>query len=209
MDVERIERALREGPMDEPIYVPGTYRRAKSGWSLAVGAAVLTGVLLVGIATGLGLGLLRTPAPGLGAAELVALAAKLQGTWTSAEITRQQFINSEVALGNNVDDVDNLLNHDPFASSIRFELSFADGRLSVSASKDGGPMLEQSGGPYRLLDTGEIYYEDLGCFITVRFAVNAEHLSFQRISTRSCGADERAANSGFFNLLPYSRSGGG
>ena len=208
MDLERIERALRQGPVDEPVYVPGSFHRARSRWTLALAAAVVTGALVIGLAIGFGLGILRAPAPNVGAPDLEALAAALRGTWTSGEITRQQFISSEVALGNDIDDVDNLLIHDPFDSSIRFELSFVDGRLTVSAAKDGGPMVEQSGGPYRLLDTGQIYYEDLGCFVTVRFAITHDRLTFQRISTRSCGADERAANSGFFNLLPYARTAG-
>lgn len=208
MDLERIERALREGPVDEPIYVPGTFRRARSRWSLAIGAAVVTGGLLIGLVIGLGLGILRAPAPGIGAVDLEALAAELQGTWTSEEITRQQWISSLVALGNDIDDIDNLLIHDPMESRVYYELSFVDSRLTVWAAVDGRPVLEQSGGPYRLLDTGEIYYDDLGCYITVRFAIKGDRLTFQRISTESCGADERVANSAFFNLVPYARTVG-
>lgn len=207
MDVERIERALREGPADEPIYRPGSHRRARGRWSLAVGAAVVTAVLLLGVATGVGLGLLREPAPGLGAGELEALAAALKGTWGAEEITREDWISQEVALGNNIDDVEGLLINNPMQSRIRYQLAFVGGRLTVSAAADGGPMVEQSGGPYRLLASGAIYYADLGCYVTVKFTITGGRLAFQRISTVSCGADERVANSAFFNLVPYARTG--
>lgn len=207
MDVERIERALREGPVDEPVYVPGSFRRARSRWSLAVGV-VVTGALVTGLVIGLGVGILRAPAPNIGVPDLEALAAELQGTWTAEEITRQRWISSLVALGNNIDDIDNNLINNPMESRVTYELSFVDGRLTVWAAVDGGPMLEQSGGPYRLLDTGAIYYDDLGCYVTVRFAITGDRLTFQRISTESCGADERLANSAFFNLVPYARTAG-
>ncbi|MEO6059111.1 MAG: hypothetical protein ABIQ05_03960 [Candidatus Limnocylindria bacterium] len=206
MDVERIERALREGPADEPVYVPGTFRRARSRWSLAIGAGVVAAALVIGLVIGIGLGVLRAPAPNVGAPDLEALAAELQGTWTSDEITRDRFITGLVALGNNRDDVDNLLIHDPILSMVQFELAFDDGQLAISAATDGGPMVEQSGGPFHLLPEGSIYYDDLGCYITVAFAISGDRLTFQRISTVSCGADERAANSGFFNLSPYARA---
>lgn len=208
MDVERIERALRAGPVDEPIYVPGSFRRAGSRWSFTVGVVVATGALVIGVVIGVGVGILRPPAPNIGAPDLEALAAELQGTWMSEVITRHDWITAQVALGNDIDDIDNLLIHDPMESRIRYQLSFDDSHLTVSAATDGGPVLEQSGGPYRLLDTGAIYYDDLGCFVTVRFAISGDRLNFQRISTVSCGADERVANSAFFNLVSYTRSGG-
>lgn len=208
MDVERIEHALRAGPVDEPIYVPGSFRRAGRRWSFTVGVVVATGALVIGLVIGVGVGILRAPAPNISARDLEALAAELQGTWMSEVITRGDWITAQVALGNDIDDIDNLLINNPMESQVRYQLAFVDGRLTVSAAADGGLMIEQSGGPYRLLDSGAIYYDDLGCFVTVRFAISGDRLTFQRISTVSCGADERVANSAFFNLVPYARRGG-
>jgi hypothetical protein len=149
-----------------------------------------------------------TPSATGSATELEALAAALKGTWTAAEITREEWISQEVALGNNIDDVENLLINNPMQSRIRYQLAFVGGRLTVSAAADGGPMVEQSGGPYRLLASGAIYYDDEGCYVTVKFTITEDRLAFQRISTVSCGADERVANSAFFNLVPYARTAG-
>lgn len=63
MDLDRIERALRQGPADEPRYVPGTFERRspkRLPWALAAFAVVATTVLVAALLIGIGI-FLRSP----------------------------------------------------------------------------------------------------------------------------------------------------
>lgn len=58
MDLDRIERALREGPADEPRYVPGTFRGRspeRLPWAMAAFAAVAATALVAALLIGVGL----------------------------------------------------------------------------------------------------------------------------------------------------------
>jgi Galactose oxidase, central domain len=63
MDLDRIERALREGPADEPRYVPRTFGRRspeRLPWAFAAVAAVAATALVAALLIGIGL-ILRSP----------------------------------------------------------------------------------------------------------------------------------------------------
>ena len=56
MDDDRLERALRQRPPDEPDYVPGRHRRPTSrAGSLALTIPAIVAALIVGLAIGSGL----------------------------------------------------------------------------------------------------------------------------------------------------------
>jgi hypothetical protein len=208
MDLERIERALREGPVDEPIYVPGAFaRRRRSIWSLAVVSAAVGAALVIGVIVGVGLSVLREPDGGVGVApDVEALAAQLEGRWVSDEITHDEWVSALLAMGHDIDDIDAFLLHDPIETSTHYDLVFNDGLLTLFDTAPPDPRLEMGDGRYELLPDGRLYYDDRGCFITARFTIEGDRLTFDPISTDSCGADERVANSAFFNLAGYTRA---
>ncbi|MGI8829484.1 MAG: hypothetical protein ACR2I5_06910 [Candidatus Limnocylindria bacterium] len=210
MDEKRIELAVREGPVDEPTYLPGTFGRAgRRGWSLVAVTAVAALALVVGLGLGVGLGVLRAPGSGTGgpSPDPEALAAALKGRWTGDEISRETWVSDLRALGHDIDDIDNFLLHDPIETSTHYELLFDGNELVVAEIADGGPVEFLSTGPYEILPDGRFTWDDLGCRVTAGFRINGDRLAFERISTESCGADERVANSAFFNLTPYTRAG--
>lgn len=208
MGPQRIEQALRDGPPNEPRYVPGSFRRdVLSQWSLAVGGAFVAVALVLGVAAGLGIGVLRSPGGNVGnPPDLEAIAAELQGAWVSDAISRDDWVSGLVSMGHDIDDVDNFLIHDPIVKDVTYFLTFSDGTLNISSSLDGAPVIENSDGPYRLLPEGRLSWEDLGCFVTADVTVDGDRLTFEPVETESCGADERVANSAFFNLAPYERA---
>jgi hypothetical protein len=209
MDVERIERALRDGPVDEPLYVPGSFRRpGRTGWSMAVVFASAGAALVLGVFVGLGLGVLRTPGDVGSPVDTDALAAQLEGRWTSEEMTRDEWNNGLVALGFDIDDVEAFHRHDPIASTVRYELEFRDGWLDLFVEAPPNPLVEMGDGPLRILPDGRIHHDDRDCFVTMAFDTDGDQLTFARISTESCGVEEQLANSAFFNLSTYTRLDG-
>lgn len=208
MDLESIERALRAGPVDEPVYVPDSFRRSPGGiWSLAAVTGVLAVTLVVGAAAGYALSMLRGTGDGPGAPNASALAASLEGRWVSQQITRQDWIDALAALGHQMDEVNAFLLHDPIASRTRYELRFLEDHLQVFEAADSTPFQGEAGGPYQVMATGAVLYDDIGCFVTATFDITGDRLSFEPISTESCDAEERIANTAFFNLVDYTRAG--
>jgi hypothetical protein len=209
MDLERIERALRQGPADEPVYVAGGFRRAGRRRSMLLVTAAVGSALVVGVVLGLGLDTLRSPSgdTGVPALDLEALNAELAGTWLSDPITRDQFVDFMVEAGHAEADIDAFLEHDPIVSSSRFGLAF-DGRarLVVFEMPEGGIADILSNGPYELLPDGRLTFDDLGCVVTARFTIAGDRLTFEPVSLEGCDPDERIANSAFFNLTPYTFS---
>jgi hypothetical protein len=211
MDLDRIERALREGPADEPRYTPGMYaRQPRSLLAMAAAAAVLAAAVITGLAVGIGLDLLQRPGSLVGGpANVGLLEGQLEGQWTSGEISREAFISKLVEQGHQIDDVNSFLKppEPAIERSVRFRLIFQTGDLVVERSVDGRAWDRAAVGPYRVLPDGSLWYDDLGCIITAGFAVSDEALNFDRIGTQHCGAIERVANSAFFNLSSYERTG--
>lgn len=205
MNRERIEQALREGPPHEPRYVAGSFHRPRNRWSMAVGAALVTVALVIGIVVGLGIGILRNPAGRGAPADPALVARQLIGDWKTAPIAKADWRSRLLALGHNVDDIDAFLIHSPMNVDVVYELTFADGTLTVSESPDGAAFSRDSIGPYQVLDDGRLSWADLGCFVKAPVSFDGDRMMFGTIETSSCGADERIANSAFFNLAPYTR----
>lgn len=208
MDLERIERALREGPVDEPPYVPGAFRRADRRRSTRLMMATVGAALVVGVVVGMSLDALRSPGDtGAPAPDLEALSAELAGTWLSDPITEDQFVEFMLESGHDSDDIDAFFEHDPILRGTRYGLSF-DGRerLVVFEVPQGGDPDILSNGPYELLPDGRLRWDDLGCVVTVRFTIAGDRLTFEPVSLAGCGPDERIANAAFFNLTPYTFS---
>lgn len=206
MDIEAIERALREGPVDEPRYVPGAFRRARQRLWFATTAFVATAALVAGVVLGVMLSELRQPGGGVGGPAPDELAAELEGRWVSEVISRAEWISMATASGHDPADIDAFLLHDPIESQVQYELLFQDGRIEVFGTFDGSPSERLAGGPYRLLDNGALRcFNEIGCFITATFELSADRLSFSPIATESCDEVERLAMWAFFNAAPYTR----
>ena len=208
MDVERIERALRDGPMDEPIYVPGAFRK-RHGSSLVLLFASVGAALVLGVAVGLGLGVLNVPRVDVGApVDTNALAARLEGRWVSEEMTRDEWVSGLQALGLNIDDIEAFHRHDPIPTTVRYEFVFSEGVLDIFVEAPPSELGEVGDGPYRILADGRLYFDDRQCFVTMAFDIEGDLLTFDRISTESCGVEEQVANSAFFNLSTFTRLSG-
>jgi len=208
MDADRIERALRDGPPDEPTYVPGAFRQRRSLSLLIVGAGAVLGVaLIVGVVAGITLNVLRDPSDSVGGPVNVdRLAAELEGRWSSDEISREDWIQALAEMGYQRPDIDFALSNLPDHERVRYDLVFEDDHLQIFGSFDGDDLRSMSGGPYTLLPDGALYYDDIGCFITVRFELDADRLAFDPMETDGCSADESLNNAAYFNLLTYTRS---
>ena len=212
MSDERIERALREGPPDEPVYRPGAFRKPMpGGWAHATNAVLLVLVLAVGVVLGVGIAGSRRPLDE-NAVEVggrPALTKALQGTWIGEAIPREDWVQRLVGMGNAIDDVESFLTHDPMTSNVVYTITFSDNTLLVTSSLDGAPRIHNSIGPFAIQADGQLRWEDLGCFVTTSVTIDdggdVDRLSFGPISMDSCGADERVANGAFFNLSTFRR----
>lgn len=212
MNTQRIERALRDGPADEPIYVPGSFRRAvRSGWSWALLVGAVAAAVVVTVAVGLALGMLRGPNVGAGV-DVEALHAQLEGNWASDTISRQEWVSSMEALGYDVNDLEIFLDHEVFQQSIEYRLAIGDEVLTNLTSFDDGPPMKNSDADYRILEDGRLQLvertaigQGLGdtCTVTMSFDSKDDRLTFGRIQPDGCALDERMAYSSFFNLVPY------
>jgi hypothetical protein len=211
MNLERIEQALREGPVDEPSYRPGTFRRTSPlSWPVMLAAATVAAALFMGIVIGSGVSVLRNPfgQPGKQPPDPAALRVALVGGWETAEISKDDWTAAILARGFAQADITAFLAHDPFERTIRYQLKFASDRLIISSLADAGTARVLSNVPYEILADGRLRYDDLGCIVSVFFVLDGDGLTFAPISVDSCNADEQIANRAFLNLAPYTRFGG-
>ncbi len=205
-----IERALRDGPPDEPVYRPGTFSNpAAAGWARATSAIFLVLALVFGLVLGAGIA---------GSQRLVeqnpvqvdAMAALLQGAWVGDPIPREDWVRRLVEMGNSIDDVEAFLTHDPMTTNVVYTITFSGNALLVTSSLDGNARIHNSIGPFLILPDGRLRWEDIGCFVTTTATIDVagggDRLRFGPISMESCGADERVANGAFFNLSTFRRS---
>jgi hypothetical protein len=211
MDGDRIERALREGPPNEPTYIPGAFRRRRPRWWMAASATLVVATLVVGIAVGIGLSELRHPAgPGSGHADPAVVAREVIGTWKTGPIPFSEWRSRLLGMGYQATDLDAFLVHDPMTRNVVYSLiMFPNGTLTVTSSLDGAGFTGNSAGPYLVLDDGRITWNDEGCSVTFSVSLKGQELTFGTVATRGCNTDERIANSAFFNLGAYSRIPGG
>jgi hypothetical protein len=90
-------------------------------------------------------------------------------------------------------------------STMRIRIHLADGHLQIFRADNEDAFIGQSGGPYELLPSGAIRYDDIGCYSTVTFNVTSQRLVFDPISTEGCDGMEIGANISFFNLSVFTR----
>lgn len=209
MDLTRIERALREGPVDEPRYVPGAFGPARRIGPLMLTAAV-GAALVIGLVIGLGLDLLRAPSPNVGGPDTdpAVIERQLAGTWISAPVSEDAFRSFMLEQGHAQADVDAFLDHDPIETTLQWGLNF-DGRgnLVIFSVTGEGVTDVLSNGPYELLPDGRLRWIDLTCVLVAEFSVSADELAFGQLVLENCSADERIAHETFFNLAsPYTSS---
>ena len=156
-----------------------------------------------GLVLGVWVGVLRSPDGLVGGRD--ANTANLRGYWISQGMGRSAWIDSLLVTGVRREDIDAFLAHDPFSSTVHYEIEVTDDRILISAVFDEGPVDSLSGGPYRLVGPSTFRYDDVGCYVTVHFDVSGDWLSFDAPTFESCDADERIANRAFFNPWPYTR----
>lgn len=209
MDDEAIERALREGPVDEPRYVPGAFGSARRLQPLVLAAAV-AGALILGIVIGLGLDVLRSPSQNVGNPEIdpQTVQERLAGTWISERVTQDEFIDFMLERDHARTDVEAFLDHDPIETTLQWGLDF-DGRdnLVVFSVTGDGVTNVLANGPYEILADGRLRWVDRTCTLTAEFSVSAEALAFGQIEPASCNPEERIAHDAFFALgSPYRSS---
>ena len=209
MDTERIERALREGPPDEPTYVPGTFRRAgPAGWWFAVASLSVGIALVAGIAIGTGLDALRSGGVGGEPERRPLVAADLQGVWESNPIERQVLEEALLARGFSQADIDVHLESLPVGDAARYALRFVDDRLIAQAA--------YGDQPFQTLDTGTYIISDEGIQISVpevqgaceplaAAEIDDSRLILNLLELPGCETDERLVNTLLLDIASYSR----
>jgi hypothetical protein len=212
MDADRIEWALREGPPDEPTYVPGSFRRSSQpGWWLAVASLSVGLALVAGIAIGIGLDVLRGDTGGEPEPRVL-VAADLQGVWESDPIESQVFVDALLARGFAQDDIDAFLEHDPFEDRVRYALRFIDDRLIVQAAYDDLPFQTLSAGTFTILDDGSLRFIEVvdgtpvACEPLAAPQIDGARLTLDVLELAGCDTDGRMANTLFFEIATYSRA---
>jgi hypothetical protein len=209
MNLERIERALREGPVDEPRYVPGAFGRSRHLHPLML-TAVVAASLAIGLVIGLALDVVRAPAPNVGepGPDPAVIQRQLAGTWTSEPVSQDEFVAFMLEQGHAQADVDAFLGHDPIETTLQWGLDF-DGRgnLVVFSVTGDGVTDILSSGPYEILPDGRLRWTDETCVLVAAFTVDHEQLTFGSLAPQNCNADERMAHDAFFGLAsPYALS---
>ncbi|HEX5828059.1 MAG TPA: hypothetical protein VFY23_11090 [Candidatus Limnocylindrales bacterium] len=215
MDQDRIERALRHGPPDEPAYRPGSHRERPRRVRLTTVAFALVGALaVVAVGLGAGLGILRPSGTG-GIPDVVTITAALTGTtWTTDPIPVDEWSDGLVERGFDPADIAAFLEHDPFADTVRYRLTFGKDIVVVGASYDGGGFVTLSQARWVPRDDGRLDLTDVIpgaapeelCSVEVPLAIGNVTLVTDAASFGKCGVDERIANTAFFALAPYTRT---
>jgi hypothetical protein len=206
MDLQRIERALREGPVDEPRYEPGAYRRRRPvAWVLFAGA--MAGALVVGVIVGLGLNLLRQPAGHVGApvVDLETLGEELSVSWMSGSFSEADFVDYMADSGHAAMDVAAFLEHDPIPGTARWGLDFdGRGRVVVFRTLDESRTEILNSSTYELLPDGRLRWIDGDCSFLLEFDIVGDELTFGELTLERCApnADDRIAADTFFGLAP-------
>lgn len=211
MDLERIKRALRQGPAEEPIYRPGSFARVPArGWLLFASAMAVA--LVLGVVLGLGLDILRQPIGDRGGpvVDLGRLGEELSGSWMSDSFTEEDFIRHLTEAGYTGEDIAAFLEHDPIPGTVRWGLDF-DGRerLVVFRTLDESRTEILTNIVYELLPDGRLRAIEGDCSLLLEFTAEGEALTFGQVEITDCvpDTDGRIAAETFFGLAPpYARS---
>ncbi len=215
MDLERVERALREGPVDEPAYVPGAFRRTRpSPWWLALAGTAVGAAVVIGLAIGLGLDVLRSDRVG-SAPDPDVLAGDLEGRWVSDEIPFDRWVDALVERGYDPNDLGNFLLHDPFDETVRYVLIFDGSQLSMQGIYDSGSPIDLSGGEYAIQPDGSFEFVEIvdappvvgeACRTVADVELADDRLHFDVLDLPGCGVDPAIAHTAFFDLATYTRA---
>ncbi len=216
MNLETIERILREGPPDEPVYVPGAYRRTAQPRQWLLSTVAIGLALVIGVLAGIGLDELRNQRRGTAPPEPVT-SADLQGLWVSEPISRDAWVSGLVAQGFDRADVVAVLGRSTF-EQIQYALRFTGGTLTILSSVDGRPLEENSAGTFTVSNGDTfIYAEDvvddpgLGDVcnsLTAEVGLQAGQLVMAnvRLPEETCGREVLIIHAAFFTLAPFDRS---
>jgi hypothetical protein len=206
MDLERIERALREGPADEPIYQPGAFARPRvQRWLLFAGS--MAGAIVLGVIIGLGLDVVRQPVgdDARPAVDLDRLGEELSGSWLSDSFTEEDIIRHLTDDGHGPEDIAAWLRDGPIPGTVRYGLDF-DGRdrLVVFHTLDDSQTEILTNVVYELLPNGDLQLIDGACSIVMEFTVDGEELTFGPFQVEGCipATDSEMAFKTFFGLAP-------
>jgi hypothetical protein len=214
MDLDRIERALRDGPPDEPAYAPGRHRhRGRSSWRWLVAVPVVAVAVAVGLVAGGILAEISTQ--GVGRSDPAAISRALTGTWTSDQLTFQDWSDALLARGFTSDDIAAFLEHDPFSRTVSYRLTISDTRLAIDAIYDGRAPIRLGGGTWVVDPDGSVQYTEVvpgvaaadACAVRLRAAVGATSLAFEEVEPVNCDLGARLANTAFFGISRYARPG--
>jgi hypothetical protein len=213
MEIERIERALREGPPDEPIYQPGTFRReAPSRWWFAIAGFTVGIALVFGIVIGVGLDVLRSGRVGGEPAMPVLTAADLQGVWQSEALEKRAWVEELLARDFTQEQIDAFLAHDPFENRVAYTLRFVDSRIIVQATYDDLPLRYLGEGTFTIGQDGTLDYAEVvrgvkgTCGVVAAPEIDGAKLTFDVLDLPGCNPDERMANTLFFEIPQYLRA---
>ena len=212
MDIERIERALRDGPPDEPTYVPGSFRRTSpQGWWFAAAGISAAIALVAGIAIGTALDTLRGGRVGGEPEPRPLVAADLQGVWESDPIERQVLEEALLSRGFSQADIDAHLESLPVGDAARYALRFVDDRLIAQVA--------YGDQPFQTLDTGTFTISDEGFQISIpevqgaceplaAAEIDGSRLLLNLLDLPGCETDERLVNTLLLDIASYSRADG-
>lgn len=141
---------------------------------------------------------------------------RLQGTWSSTELTRQEWIDRLLAMGHDRADLDATSVHDPISARVSYLITIRGDEMDLSSSTDGGAAQLLSPGRLRLIDASHLGWTEVvagvpgDCEIALAFTLEAGQLSFGPFTSVGCtlNADERIANDAFFHLTGYRQGSG-
>lgn len=215
MDLGTLERILREGPPDEPIYVPGAMRlgRTRPAWLLFAAAIGLA--LVIGVAAGLGLDALRKPT-GDPPSPIPLTPGAVQGSWLSEPITREEWFARLMAQGFDREELTPVFDMGQF-ERVQYGITLSGSNLTIMTSVDGGPLVVNSRGTFDVDGDTFVYVEDqvmdpgLGdiCHdLTARIELRDGQLvlSDVQLPEAVCGRHPLIIHAAFFTLAPFDRT---
>jgi hypothetical protein len=208
MDLERIEQALREGPPDEPHYVPGSYHRGRYAWPFATASVLVALTLIAVLAMRVG-GDFRD---GVGGPATSALVADIQGVWRTDPIEFRSWTDALLRRGFRQSEINAFLDHDPFAEQVRYQLRFLGDRLIIQATYDDLPLATLSTGTFSI-DGGVLRFTESVqgvpsrvCRPTAAPTIVENRLTLRVVDLVGCGTDARIAYTLFLDLWPLTRA---
>lgn len=134
-------------------------------------------------------------------------AADLEGTWSTSEISFQDWVDGLLERVFETDEIAAFPERDPFNKTVRYELDIADGVMTVRSTFDAAQLVTLTSAPYSILYDGRIGVAEEGglCRPTAEVALEGEQLTFSRLILFCCSPDEQLASVAFLELAPHVR----